>query len=82
MYGRWQITMQRNVKLQLSRVGENIAIKRKQAGMSQTDLALKYGMDRQNLSNIERGKKNIQALTICRLANAFGIEAKELLDFE
>ena len=66
----------------LIRLGKSIALKRKQAGMSQTDLALKCGMDRQNLSNIERGKKNIQALTIYRLANALGVKPMDLVDFE
>lgn len=65
----------------LKKLGENIAYKRKQAGLSQTDLGLKCGIDRQNLSNIERGKKNIQALTVYKLARELGIEVWELMKF-
>jgi transcriptional regulator with XRE-family HTH domain len=38
-------------------------------------------MDRQNLSNIERGKKNIQALTVYRLAKELEVEVWELMKF-
>jgi transcriptional regulator with XRE-family HTH domain len=66
----------------LKKLGSQIAQKRKLAGLSQGDLGLRCGMDRQNLSNIERGKKNIQALTIRRLADVLGMEAWELMKFE
>ena len=65
----------------LKNLGQNIARKRKQAGLSQTDLGFKCGMDRQNLSNIERGKKNIQALTVYRLAKELEVEVWELMKF-
>ncbi len=66
----------------LIKLGNRIADMRKQRGLSQTDLAIKCGMDRQNLSNIERGKKNIQAITVYRLARGLEVHVKELVDFE
>jgi transcriptional regulator with XRE-family HTH domain len=65
----------------LKKLGEHIADKRRQAGFNQSQFALKCDMDRQNLSRIEKGKKNLQTLTLLRLANELNIPPKDLLDF-
>ncbi|MFM7233488.1 MAG: helix-turn-helix domain-containing protein, partial [Flavobacteriales bacterium] len=51
-------------KYYLEELGKNIANKRKDGGMSQSDLAYKIGMEVPNLSVIENGKSNPQVLTL------------------
>jgi len=65
----------------LVQLGQHIARKRQEAGFNQSQFALRCDMDRQNMSRLEKGKKNLQVITLRRLAKELGIEVKELLDF-
>ncbi len=40
------------------------------------------GIDIPNLSNIERGKKFVSAVTLTKIAKALNVAEKELFDFE
>jgi len=47
--------------------------------LSQATLAERAGIDRSYLSSIERARRNVPIDTVCRLAWALGVEARELL---
>lgn len=67
----------------LLKVGSNIKKYRKKIGLTQSDLAAEYKDDfisKQTISKIENGKRNLTLTTILRLANALGVEPKDLLD--
>ena len=66
-------------KYYLEELGKNIAKKRKEGGMSQSDLAYKIGMEVPNLSVIENGKSNPQVLTVLKISAALIVHLKEIL---
>lgn len=61
-------------------VGESIAAYRREAGMSQAELARAVLVSRQTVSNWETGKTLPDAESVARLAEAFGTSTDELLD--
>ena len=70
--------MTRKHRAALLQIGKNIKTIRKDMGMRQTDLGKKTGVDRADLSRIENGQKNVELVTIIKIAEALGIELKEL----
>lgn len=54
---------------------------RKERGWSQEQLALECGMARSYLGGVERGKRNIALLNICKLADALSVSPAEMLQF-
>lgn len=58
-------------------LGQVVANLRKQAGLSQADLAGRVGLSQSSLSKIEAGKRP-DAFTYGRLAQAFGLEVQDL----
>lgn len=60
--------------------GRQLALLRKQAGLSQEALALESGLARSYLGGVERGQRNIALLNICRLAKALAVRPSVLLD--
>jgi len=52
---------------------------RKDLGLTQEDLANRTEFDRTYISMIERGKRNLSFLNICRFAKALGTTASEML---
>ena len=52
---------------------------RKQKGLSQEDLALKSGLHRTYISDIERGSRNLSLKNIEKIAKALGIKPQDLL---
>lgn len=54
---------------------------RRARGWSQEVLALESGVARSYLSGVERGKRNISLVNICRLAHTLRIKPAALLDF-
>jgi len=52
---------------------------RKEAGLSQLDVYLKFGIDRTQLSAIERGVQSPTLRTIHRFAKAYGLRPSELM---
>ena len=61
-------------------LGRAVLSWRNRRGLSQADLALKSGVPRPNLSNIERGKKDASLQTLRMLAQALGVTAGTLVD--
>jgi transcriptional regulator with XRE-family HTH domain len=54
---------------------------RKAKGWSQEALSLESGVARSYLGGVERGKRNIALVNICRLAEALEVSPSELLKF-
>jgi len=50
--------------------------------MSQGDVAKILDVHRSYISGLERGKRNQSLLTIKKMARDFGVEPKELLEYE
>ncbi|MGN0919790.1 MAG: helix-turn-helix domain-containing protein [Alphaproteobacteria bacterium] len=63
----------------LKRIGHNIRCLRKQAKLSQIDLAVAVGIDRAYLSEIENGHRNFTIMLLQNLATALNIPMEELL---
>lgn len=61
--------------------GRRLASLRRQRGWSQEQLALESGLARSYLGGVERGKRNIALLNICRLAQSLDLPPSELLKF-
>lgn len=61
--------------------GKRLRAFREQRGWSQEKLAGECGLDRTYVGSVERGERNIALVNICRLAEALGIPASELLKF-
>lgn len=66
----------------LDMLGKRIVELRKNAGISQSELANIAGMEKSNLSVIENGKSNPQILTLVRLASAMGVSLKDIADID
>lgn len=58
--------------------GERVAELRKQAGWSQEALADRAGMHRTYIWQVERGRRNLALKNIYKIADAFGVDIKEL----
>jgi len=59
--------------------GQRLVQLRKDRGWSQEQLALECGMARSYLGGVERGKRNIALLNICKLADALSVPPAEML---
>lgn len=62
--------------------GKRLAEVRKQKGWSQEGLALESGIARSYLSGVERGKRNIALVNICKLAETLDVKPGELMTFD
>ena len=51
-------------------LGKNIKALREASELTQLDLEIRSGIDRGDISKIENGKKNIEFITIVKLAEA------------
>lgn len=58
--------------------GERVRELRKEKGLSQESLALVCGLDRTYIGGVERGERNISLINIYKIAEALGVDAKEL----
>lgn len=63
-----------------SEIGERVRDCRIAAGMSQTGLARKVGLDRTMLAKIEAGKRRLDALELARFASALEVPMEHLLE--
>ena len=52
------------------------------SGLSQEKLAEMAGLDRTYINSTENGKRNLSLINIFRIAEALGVQAKDLLDVE
>ena len=64
------------------KLGKHIATIRKDAGLSQTELALRIDKDRQWVNYLEKGKGNPTIKTLYLIAAELKVPLKDLLDFE
>jgi len=60
-------------------IGETLRDRRKQTGMTQTDLASKVGLLRTSITNIEAGRQKPPIQVLYNICLALGIEAREIL---
>jgi transcriptional regulator with XRE-family HTH domain len=66
----------------LKKLGKNVARLREEAGLSQTELALRCDKDRQSLNRLEKGRINPSVFYLQQLSEELKIPVKDLLDFE
>lgn len=64
----------------LQKLGANIARIRKEKGLTQLDLGAAIDMEKSNISTIENGRQNPSALTLKKIADAIGCEAKDFFE--
>jgi transcriptional regulator with XRE-family HTH domain len=62
----------------LRRVGLRIIKRRQELGLTQQQLAAKFGMHQSNLAQIEQGKQNLTVRTLAKLATVLGVKVAEL----
>lgn len=67
-------------KTLLQEFGLKVQQRRKKLGISQEELAYRAGVHRTYIGMIERAERNITLSNIKRLADALGVELKELFD--
>lgn len=66
----------------LKKLGKNIARLREEAGISQTDLALRCDKDKQSLNRLEKGRINPSAYYLSEIATELKIPLSTLFDFD
>ena len=66
----------------LKKLGRNVARLREEAGISQTELALRCDKDRQSLNRLEKGRINPSVFYLLQIAEELKTSVKTLLDFE
>lgn len=59
--------------------GHQVRVKRAAQSVSQEELALKCGLDRSYIGQVERGERNLSLENIYRIAAGLGIPAKDLM---
>lgn len=64
----------------LKELGLKVQQRRKELGISQEELAYRAGFHRTYIGMIERAERNITLSNLKRLADALGVELKELFD--
>ena len=62
------------------RFGERLRELRKSKGLSQEALALACDLDRTYIGGVERGERNISLINIHKVADALGVNARELFN--
>lgn len=66
----------------LKKLGKNIARLREDAGISQTELALRCDKDRQSLNRLEKGRINPSSYYLLEISKELKVPLKDLLDFD
>lgn len=64
----------------LAQLGDGIRAARLKAGLSQEALADAAGIDRSHMSRIERGKRNVSFLNLCKIAEALGVPVSQIVE--
>ena len=65
----------------LRMLGKNVARLREEAGLSQTELALRCDKDRQSLNRLETGRINPSIFYLSQIAAELKRPVKDLVDF-
>src|SRR2546423_14326366 len=63
-------------------LGKRIRALRRQANLSQEDVAERVGLTRTSITNIERGRQQLQIHTLVAIAHTLGVRLDELLLYE
>ncbi|RYF26335.1 MAG: XRE family transcriptional regulator [Flavobacteriales bacterium] len=69
--------MEKDIEI-YKRIGANVRLIRKTAGLTQKDLATKCIVDRSKISDIENGKEDFMFSTLLAIAKGLGVD---VLDF-
>ena len=64
------------------RFGRNLRILRVSKGLTQEELSFRSGLNRNYISDTERGARNISVVAISKLAEGLEVELRELFYFE
>lgn len=64
---------------ELKKIGKNIAILRKQRGLTQEDLCGLAEIDRSYLSEIENGKMNVTVKSLVMIAKALKCDLSDII---
>jgi len=65
----------------LKKLGNNVVRIREQAGLNQTELAMRCNKDRQSINRLEKGNINPSAYYLFELAEELKIPLSDLLKF-
>lgn len=74
-----RISVKQDADGRLERLGAGIRAVREKTGLSQEALADAAGIDRSHMSRIERGKRNVSFLNVCRIAEALACKPSDIL---
>lgn len=74
------MTTSKNIKL--IQFGAHVRSLRNELNLSQDDVAARSNLTKSNLSEIERGNRNLAFTTLLEIAKGLGVQPKELLDFK
>ena len=69
--------MEKRYKVEIEAFGSRVRELREKQGITQLDLELRSGINRTEISRIENAQKNIEFLTIVKLAIALDVELKD-----
>jgi transcriptional regulator with XRE-family HTH domain len=64
----------------LTQLGRNVRALREHRAISQEHLALEAQLDRTYISQVERGKRNVSIVNLCRLAHVLKVPPTALLE--
>lgn len=65
----------------LVKLGHRIAQLRKQAGLTQEELAYRCNKDQQVIHRLEKGGRNVSIYFLYEIANGLGVTVKEIIEF-
>lgn len=72
--------MDKRYRTDIEAFGKKLRHIREQKGMSQLDLEVESGINRTEVSRIETGKKNIEMITLFKLAQALKVSPANFFD--
>lgn len=71
------VSMEKRYKIEIESFGTRLKELREKQELTQLDLEIQSGINRTEISRIENGQKNIEFLTIVKLAIALNIDLKD-----
>lgn len=71
----------RGYQLWETELGRHIQAVRRSCGMTQEEVGAAIGLDRVSVGYIEQGKRAPRLSTLYAMAELFGVEVKDLMDF-
>lgn len=74
--------MSKEKDIRLIQFGSHVRGIRKELGFSQDYVATNSNLTKSNLSEIERGNRNLAFTTLLELAKGLGVHPKKLLDYK